>query len=214
MPQLVAAFHSLVGMAACLVAVAAIYTPAGLRHRRRRRRASTCSSLIELSLGLAIGAVTFTGSVIAFAKLNGNMSGAPILLPARHLLNIAIGLGIVGAGGGPGDERRRGALGLLGDLRARAADRRHPDHPDRRRRHAGRGVDAEQLLRLGGGGAGLHAGEHHPDHHRRPGGLVGRDPQLHHVQGDEPQLRLGDPGRLRRPTTAPRRPAARSRPGR
>ncbi|MEH6677561.1 NAD(P)(+) transhydrogenase (Re/Si-specific) subunit beta [Phenylobacterium sp.] len=93
MPQLVAAFHSLVGLAACLVAVAAIYTPeaygigvVGAIHG---------ASLVELSLGLAIGAVTFTGSVIAFAKLNGNMSGAPILLPARHLLNIAIALGIV-----------------------------------------------------------------------------------------------------------------------
>jgi len=95
MPQLVAAFHSLVGMAACLVAVAAIYTPAaygiaepdGTIHLQ---------SLIELSLGLAIGAITFTGSVIAFAKLNGNMSGAPILLPARHLLNLAIAVAIVG----------------------------------------------------------------------------------------------------------------------
>ena len=93
MPQLVAAFHSLVGMAACLVAVAAIYTPdaygiglAGAIHT---------VSLIELSLGLAIGAVTFSGSVIAYAKLNGNMSGAPILLPARHLLNIVIGLAIL-----------------------------------------------------------------------------------------------------------------------
>jgi NAD(P) transhydrogenase subunit beta len=94
MPQLVAAFHSLVGMAACLVAVAAIYTPAaygivgadGMMH---------LNSLIELSIGLAIGAVTFTGSVIAFAKLNGNMSGASILLPGRHILNIAIALGIV-----------------------------------------------------------------------------------------------------------------------
>ena len=94
MPQLVAAFHSLVGMAACLVAVAAIYTPAaygivdGEGHIH-------LNSLIELSLGLAIGAITFTGSVIAFAKLNGNMGGAPILLPARHLLNILIALAIV-----------------------------------------------------------------------------------------------------------------------
>ncbi len=94
MPQLVAAFHSLVGMAACLVAVAAIHTPAaygivgadGMVH---------LNSLIELSLGLAIGAITFTGSVIAFAKLNGNMGGAPILLPARHLLNLALAAGIV-----------------------------------------------------------------------------------------------------------------------
>ncbi|MFC3067766.1 NAD(P)(+) transhydrogenase (Re/Si-specific) subunit beta [Phenylobacterium soli] len=94
MPQLVAAFHSLVGMAACLVAVAAIHTPAAYGIVGPDG-AVQLKSLIELSVGLAIGAVTFTGSVIAFAKLNGNMSGAPILLPARHLLNIAIGLGIV-----------------------------------------------------------------------------------------------------------------------
>ncbi|HRD29940.1 MAG TPA: NAD(P)(+) transhydrogenase (Re/Si-specific) subunit beta, partial [Caulobacter sp.] len=93
MPQLVAAFHSLVGMAACLVAVAAIYTPDayGIAEAGRIH----LQSLIELSVGLAIGAITFTGSVIAFAKLNGNMSGAPILLPARHLLNLAIAAAIV-----------------------------------------------------------------------------------------------------------------------
>ena len=94
MPQLVAAFHSLVGMAACLVAVAAIYTPAAYGIMGPDG-AVQMRSLIELSVGLAIGAVTFTGSVIEFAKLNGNMSGAPILLPARHLLNIVIGLAIV-----------------------------------------------------------------------------------------------------------------------
>ena len=94
MPQLVAAFHSLVGMAACLVAVAAIHTPAAYGIASPEGGVVT-HSLIELAIGLAIGAVTFTGSVIAFAKLNGNMSGAPILLPARHLLNLAIGAGIV-----------------------------------------------------------------------------------------------------------------------
>lgn len=94
MPQLVAAFHSLVGMAACLVAVAAIYTPAAYGIVGADGRIHL-NSLIELSLGLAIGAITFTGSVIAFAKLNGNMGGAPILLPARHLLNIVIALAIV-----------------------------------------------------------------------------------------------------------------------
>ncbi|HEX5262355.1 MAG TPA: NAD(P)(+) transhydrogenase (Re/Si-specific) subunit beta [Phenylobacterium sp.] len=94
MPQLVAAFHSLVGMAACLVAVAAIHTPAAYGIADSDGGVVT-HSLIELAVGLAIGAVTFTGSVIAFAKLNGNMSGAPILLPARHLLNIALGVGIV-----------------------------------------------------------------------------------------------------------------------
>ncbi len=95
MPQLVAAFHSLVGMAACLVAVAAIYTP-GAYGIADEAGHIHLQSIIELSVGLAIGAVTFTGSVIAFAKLNGNMSGAPIILPARHLLNIAIAAGIVG----------------------------------------------------------------------------------------------------------------------
>mgnify|MGYP000681103776 CR=1 FL=1 len=106
MPQLVAAFHSLVGLAAVLVAAAALYAPESFGiweffcTNPTGPSLSECSgvnqtSLIELGLGAAIGALTFTGSVIAFAKLNGNMSGAPILLPARHLLNIALGVGIV-----------------------------------------------------------------------------------------------------------------------
>jgi len=94
MPQLVAAFHSLVGMAACLVAVAAIYTPEAYGIAEPSGHIHL-QSLIELAIGLAIGAITFTGSVIAFAKLNGNMSGAPILLPARHLINIALALALV-----------------------------------------------------------------------------------------------------------------------
>ena len=89
MPQLVAAFHSLVGLAACLVATAALYTP-GAYGIGDGAGGVKLESLIELSVGVAIGAVTFTGSLIAFAKLNGNMSGAPILLPGRHLLNIAL----------------------------------------------------------------------------------------------------------------------------
>ena len=93
MPQLVAAFHSLVGLSACLVAVAAIHTPAA--YGIDAGDGVKLESLIELSIGLAIGAVTFTGSLIAFAKLNGNMSGAPILLPARHLLNLAIGVALI-----------------------------------------------------------------------------------------------------------------------
>ncbi|MEM9965913.1 MAG: NAD(P)(+) transhydrogenase (Re/Si-specific) subunit beta [Asticcacaulis sp.] len=93
MPQLVAAFHSLVGLSACLVAVGAMYAPEAF-HIDSGLGIKT-ASLIELSLGVAIGAITFTGSVIAFAKLNGNMSGAPIILPARHLLNIALGVAVV-----------------------------------------------------------------------------------------------------------------------
>jgi NAD(P) transhydrogenase subunit beta len=88
MPQLVAAFHSLVGLAAVLIAGAAIYSPEAF-HIAVAGGIKTASS-IETGLGVAIGAITFTGSLVAFAKLNGNMSGAPILLPMRHLLNIVI----------------------------------------------------------------------------------------------------------------------------
>src|SRR6478735_10644681 len=93
MPQLVAAFHSLVGLAAVLVAAAAFYSPAAFGIGTEG--AIRLQSLIEMSLGVAIGAITFAGSIIAFAKLNGNMSGAPIILPARHLLNLVIFLVIV-----------------------------------------------------------------------------------------------------------------------
>src|SRR6188768_809176 len=93
MPELVAAFHSLVGMAAVLVAAGALYAPeafdigkVGAIHK---------PSLIEMSLGVAIGALTFTGSVIAFLKLSGRMSGAPIILPGRHIINIALALALV-----------------------------------------------------------------------------------------------------------------------
>jgi NAD(P) transhydrogenase subunit beta len=93
MPELVAAFHSLVGLAAVLVAAGAFYAPVAFEigtsgdiHQ---------SSLVEMSLGVAIGAVTFTGSVIAFLKLSGRMSGAPILLPLRHYINIVLALALV-----------------------------------------------------------------------------------------------------------------------
>ena len=87
MPQLVAVFHSLVGLAAVLVAAA----------RSMRRAAFGIgepgaihgASLVEMALGVAIGAITFTGSVIAFLKLDGRMSGKPIMLPQRHVINIA-----------------------------------------------------------------------------------------------------------------------------
>jgi NAD(P) transhydrogenase subunit beta len=93
MPELVAAFHSLVGMAAVLVAAGAFYAPAafGIGTRDAIHQAS----LVEMALGVAIGAVTFTGSVIAFAKLSGRMSGAPIILPVRHVINIVLALALI-----------------------------------------------------------------------------------------------------------------------
>jgi NAD(P) transhydrogenase subunit beta len=98
MPQLVAAFHSLVGLAAVLVGVAAYLNPAAFGILDAPDVIDPLSR-IELGLGVAIGAITFSGSVIAFAKLNGNMSGAPILLPARHVINlgtVAVILGLIG----------------------------------------------------------------------------------------------------------------------
>ena len=103
MPQLVAAFHSLVGLAAVLVGVAAFLNPVAFGigemvipligdpfvviHQVSR---------VEMGLGVAIGAITFSGSVIAFLKLNGNMSGSPIMLPGRHVINLAVLAGILG----------------------------------------------------------------------------------------------------------------------
>ncbi len=93
MPQLVAAFHSLVGLAAVFVAAAAYYAPDafgiatnGVIHPQ---------SLVEMGLGAAIGAITFTGSIIAFLKLDGRMSGSPIMLPGRHVINIALALALI-----------------------------------------------------------------------------------------------------------------------
>ena len=94
MPQLVAAFHSLVGLAAVLVAWAAYLAPEsfGIAPDGYIKTAS----LVEMSLGVAIGAITFSGSIIAFAKLQGTMSGAPIILPLRHMINLLLFVGIVG----------------------------------------------------------------------------------------------------------------------
>ena len=94
MPQLVAAFHSLVGLAAVLVAAAALYSPSAYGIAGPDG-AAKLQSLIELGIGAAIGAITFSGSIIAFLKLNGNMSGAPITFPLQHLVNLSMALGLV-----------------------------------------------------------------------------------------------------------------------
>ncbi len=93
MPELVAAFHSLVGLAAVLVAAGAVYAPDafGIGSPGNIHTAS----LVEMSLGVAIGAITFTGSVIAFMKLSGRMSGKPIIMPLRHAINLGLFAGIL-----------------------------------------------------------------------------------------------------------------------
>jgi H+-translocating NAD(P) transhydrogenase subunit beta len=193
MPQLVAAFHSLVGLAAVLVAAAALYAPeafgigdAGAIHG---------ASLVEMSLGVAIGAITFTGSVIAFLKLDGRMSGKPIMLPSgthQHRLGVAAGradrllvateshglfwlITLVAL-----------VLGVLIIIPIGGADMP---------------VVVSMLNSYSGwaaAGIGFTLGNTRADHHRRAGRLVRRDPVLHHVQGHEPLLHLRHPRRLRR----------------
>ena len=99
MPQLVAAFHSLVGMAAVLVGVAAYLNPQAFGIVDPDSGLINAVSAIELGLGVAIGAITFSGSVIAFHKLNGNMSGKPIMLPGRHVINLGVMAAILGGVG-------------------------------------------------------------------------------------------------------------------
>ena len=94
LPQLVAAFHSLVGLAAVFVAAAAFYQPAAYGIGSYGQ--IPAGSLVEMSIGTAIGAVTFTGSIIAFGKLQGLLSGAPVTFPGQHPLNALLGLALIG----------------------------------------------------------------------------------------------------------------------
>ncbi len=95
MPELVAGFHSLVGLAAVVVGLAAWLDPASFGITDAAGQILMVSR-VELGLGIAIGAITFSGSVIAFLKLSGRMSGNPILLPMRHVINLGTLVGILG----------------------------------------------------------------------------------------------------------------------
>ena len=94
MPELVAGFHSLVGLAAVFVAISAFLNPEAFNLGITGN--IKLASLIEMSIGAAVGAVTFSGSIIAFLKLRGIMSGAPITFPGQHVLNLIILISIVG----------------------------------------------------------------------------------------------------------------------
>ena len=203
MPELVAMLHSFVGAAAVIVGIATYLQPGDAYEAGRS------AHLVEIYVGVLVGAVTFSGSIVAFGKLRGIIGSRPLLLPGRHILNLivimlCVALGVVfhhaevpwpdaGAdivdAGMPALLAMTGLALLLGDS--------HGDG-DRRRRHAGRRVAAQQLLGLGGGRGGLHAVERSADRDGRAGRQLGRDPQLHHVPGDEPLDLQRDAGRLRR----------------
>ena len=201
MPELVAAMHSLVGLAAVLIAVAVVNNPRAFGIADP----IPAGNRVELFIGTFVGAMTFSGSIIAFGKLAGLgkkfrlFSSAPVVFKGQQLVNLVLAIVMVGFGvafvvAGPG----RAVAAVHRDDGDRVRARRADHHPDRRRRHAGRDLDAEQLLGLGGVGHRLLAEQ--PAAHRRriARRLVGRDPVLHHVQGDEPLVLQRHPRRLRR----------------
>ncbi|MBX3621107.1 MAG: NAD(P)(+) transhydrogenase (Re/Si-specific) subunit beta [Rhizobacter sp.] len=103
MPELVAFFHSMIGLAAVFIAVAAVAEPAALLHGLAKGDPIPLGNRLELFLGAAIGAITFSGSVIAFGKLSGTykfrlFKGAPVVFPGQHMLNLALGLLTIGLG--------------------------------------------------------------------------------------------------------------------
>ena len=103
MPELVAFMHSMIGLAAVFIAVAAVAEPGALLHGLAKGDPIPTGNRLELFLGAAIGAITFSGSVIAFGKLSGKskfrlFQGAPVQFSGQHLLNLALGLATVGLG--------------------------------------------------------------------------------------------------------------------
>ena len=208
MPELVALMHSLVGLAAMLVGYANFVDPTvsvGMTPAEKTIHE------IEMYLGVLIGAVTFSGSVIAFGKLSARITGKPVLLPARHWLNLSGLLAVIYFGYAFINAHSvADAMTPMIVMSRRRAALRHPHGDgDRRRGHAGGDLDAEQLLRLGGGGDRLHAVERSLDRGRRAGRIERRDPVVHHVLGDEPQLHQRDRRAVSARTAARRRRRAR-----
>jgi NAD(P) transhydrogenase subunit beta len=163
MPELVALMHSLVGLAACLVGFAS-YVDTSVQYTGAEKAIHE----IEIYIGILIGAVTFSGSIIAFGKLSGKIGGKPLLLRARHWLNLAGLLVVIWFGRefvlAPGIQAGMTPLIVMTVISLLFGI--HMVMAIGARRHAGGGVHAQQLLGLGGGGHRFHAQQRPADRHR------------------------------------------------
>ncbi len=166
MPELVAILHSFVGLAAVLVGFNSY-----LQHETGMEQILVNIHLTEVFLGIFIGAVTFTGSVVAFGKLCGKMSSKPLMLPNRHKLNRFRAY----------RQHRHAGTVPAGDDRDCPGVWLAPGGLHRRRGYAGRGINAELLLRLGGSGGGLYAQQRPADRNRCAGRFFRCNSVLHHV---------------------------------
>ena len=201
MPELVAFFHSMIGLAAVFIAVAAVAEPYAFgivapgaqpiperqparavpRRGDRRDHLQRLGDRLRQALG-QVQVPPVPGRAGAVRRPAQDQPGArPADARVRHRLHV-----------------HRELAGVLRDAAAGVRDGRADHHPDRRRRHAGRGLDAQQLFGLGRRRHRLLAEQRDADHRRLAGRLVRRDPELHHVQGDEPLVLQRDPRRLRR----------------
>jgi len=157
MPELVAFMHSMIGLAAVFIAIAAVVEPAafGIVAQGLGTVDIPNGNRLELFLGAAIGAITFSGSVIAFGKLSGKykfrlFQGAPVQFAGQHILNLLMGLATVGFGVYFMFTGNWDAFLIMLALSFVLGGAHH--HPDWWRRHAGGGVHAQQLLGLGSSG--------------------------------------------------------------
>lgn len=177
MPELVAVLHSFVGLAAVLVGFNSY-----LDHGPGLDQVLANIHLTEVFLGIFIGAVTFTGSIVAFGKLRGKISSKPLMLPNRHKLNLAalvISFLLLVAFVRTDSTGTQVLCLLVMTIIALAFGWHRGVY--RRRGYAGGGIDAELVLRLGGGGGGLHAQQRPADRDRRAGRFFRCHPLLHYV---------------------------------
>ena len=211
MPELVAFMHSMIGLAAVFIAVAAVAEPYAFGIVAKGAAIPTGNRL-ELFLGAAIGAITFSGSVIAFGKLSGKykfrlFQGAPVQFTGQHKLNLVLGLTTLGLGLVFAFTENWTAffamlalsfvMGVLIIIPIGGADMP---------------VVVSMLNSYSGwaaAGIGFFAQQQHADHCRLSGGKLRGHPELHHVQGDEPQLFQRDFGWLLAAKPPPPQPAAR-----